>query len=160
MCSEDRSTNRSKVTFESHNSSTPFSPRVFIFFFLWRFDWAFPLRGFAITLMRYATLGRTPLDEWPARRRDFFLTIHNTHKRQTSVYPVEFECTIPASERPQTHAFERATTGIGACLYSPKKKGIIICFRKWALLLLPTTHRKWIPFIVIDYVTFRGACAV
>jgi hypothetical protein len=40
--------------------------------------------GFAITL-RHSTLGRTPLDEGPARRRDLYLTTHNTHKRQTSM---------------------------------------------------------------------------
>ena len=27
------------------------------------------------------TVGRTPLDEWPARRRDLYLTTHNTHNR-------------------------------------------------------------------------------
>jgi hypothetical protein len=59
-------------------------------------------RGFAITHFRHTTLGRTPLDEWPARRRDHYLTTtHNTHKRQqTSMPPVGFEPTIPASERP------------------------------------------------------------
>jgi hypothetical protein len=30
------------------------------------------------------TLGRTPLDERSARRRDLYLTTHNTHNRQTS----------------------------------------------------------------------------
>jgi hypothetical protein len=38
---------------------------------------------------------------------------HNTHNRQTSMPPVEFEPTISASERPQTHALDRAATGIG-----------------------------------------------
>jgi hypothetical protein len=38
-------------------------------------------RGFPITL------GRAPLDEWSARRRDLYLTTHNTHKRQTSMPP-------------------------------------------------------------------------
>ena len=61
-------------------------------------------RGFTTTL-RHTTLGRTPLYEWPARRRDFYLITHNTHKRQTSVPPAAFEPTIPASERPLTHAF-------------------------------------------------------
>ena len=28
---------------------------------------------------RYTTFGRTPLDEWSARRRDLYLTTHNTH---------------------------------------------------------------------------------
>jgi hypothetical protein len=41
-------------------------------------------RGFTITL-RHTTLGRTPLDEWSARRTDLYLTRHNTHKRQTSM---------------------------------------------------------------------------
>ena len=31
---------------------------------------------------RRTTVGRTPLDEWSARRRDLYLTIHNTHNRQ------------------------------------------------------------------------------
>jgi hypothetical protein len=38
-------------------------------------------RGFTITHLRHTTLGRTPLDEGPARRRDLYLTTHNTHKR-------------------------------------------------------------------------------
>ena len=33
------------------------------------------LRGFAITPMGHATLGKTPLHEWSARSRDFFLTV-------------------------------------------------------------------------------------
>jgi hypothetical protein len=66
-------------------------------------------------LFRHTTQGRTPLDKWSARLRDLYLTKHNTHKRQTSIPPAEFEPAIPASERPQTHALDRATTGIG-CL--------------------------------------------
>ena len=62
---------------------------------------------------RRTTVGRTPLDEWSARRRDLYLTTHNTHSRQTSMPPVGFEPTIPASERPQTYPLERAATGIG-----------------------------------------------
>jgi hypothetical protein len=67
-------------------------------------------RGFTITL-RHTTLGRTPLDEWPARRRDLYLTTYNTHNRQTSMPPVGCEPTIPVSERPQTHALDRAASG-------------------------------------------------
>jgi hypothetical protein len=33
------------------------------------------------------TFGKTPLDEWSARRRDLYLTTHNTHKRQTYMPP-------------------------------------------------------------------------
>ena len=34
---------------------------------------------FSITL-RHTPLGRTPLGEWSARRRDLYLTTHNIHK--------------------------------------------------------------------------------
>ena len=67
-------------------------------------------RGFTITL-RHNTLGRTPLDEWRARRRDLYLTTLN--KRQTSMPPTGSEPAVPASERPQTHALDRAVSGIG-----------------------------------------------
>jgi len=50
------------------------------------------------------TLVRTPLDELSARRRDLYLTTHNTHKRQTPTPPTGFEPAIPAGERPQIHA--------------------------------------------------------
>jgi len=33
----------------------------------------------------HTTLGRTPLEGWSPRRRELYLTTHNTHKRQTSV---------------------------------------------------------------------------
>ena len=39
---------------------------------------------------RHTTLGRTPLDEGPARRRDLYLTTHNTHNRQTAMPPAGF----------------------------------------------------------------------
>jgi hypothetical protein len=69
-------------------------------------------RGFMIT-HRHTTLGKTTLDEWSARRRDLYLTTHNTHKRHTSTPPAGFELAIPASERPQAHALDRPATGIG-----------------------------------------------
>jgi len=50
------------------------------------------------------TLVRTPLGELSARRRDLYLTTHNTYKRQTPMPPTGFEPAIPAGERPQTHA--------------------------------------------------------
>jgi hypothetical protein len=60
---------------------------------------------------RRATFGRTPLDGWSIRRRDLYLTTHNTHNRQTSMPSVGFESTISAGERPKTYALERAATG-------------------------------------------------
>ena len=69
-------------------------------------------RRFTITL-RHTKLGRTPLDEWSARRRYLYLTTQNTHNRQTSTPPARFDPTTPASEWPQTHALDRAATRIG-----------------------------------------------
>ena len=60
-------------------------------------------------LQRRNTVSRTPLDEWSARRRDLYLTTHNTH----SMPPVGYEPTISAGERPQTYALDRAATGSG-----------------------------------------------
>ena len=59
----------------------------------------------------HATLGRTSLDVWSIRRRDLYLTTHNTHNRQTSMRLVGFEPTISAGERPKTYALDRAVTG-------------------------------------------------
>ena len=59
---------------------------------------------------RRSTDGRTPLDEWSARRRDLYLTTHETHNRQISMPPVGFEPTISAGERPYI------TQDLQACL--------------------------------------------
>ena len=69
-------------------------------------------RHFTIAI-RNTTLSRIPLDQWSARRRDRYLTKHNTHNRQTFTSLAEFELAITGSERPQTHALDRADTGIG-----------------------------------------------
>jgi len=62
---------------------------------------------------RRSTVSRTPLDEWSARRRDLYLTRHDTHNRQISKLPVGFEPIISAGERPQTYTLDRAVTGTG-----------------------------------------------
>jgi len=79
-------------------------PPEYTFFFLGRCG---PTRSMVFSFLRClghaqrcTTVGRTPLDEWSLRRRDFYLTTHNTHKKQTSMPTVGFEPTIPASERP------------------------------------------------------------
>jgi hypothetical protein len=61
----------------------------------------------------HTTTHHTPLDKRSARRRDLYLTTHNTHNRQTSMFPVGFEPTISAGGRPQTYALDRAATGTG-----------------------------------------------
>ena len=56
------------------------------------------------------TLGRTPLDEGSAPRRDIYLRTHNTHMRQTSLPSPGFEPAIRANERSQTKASGRMAT--------------------------------------------------
>ena len=62
-----------------------------LFFFLWRCG---PTRAMVSSLLRFLdhtkrriTVGRTPLDAWSARRRDLYVTTHNTHNRQISTPP-------------------------------------------------------------------------
>jgi len=71
-----------------------------------------PVWGSSIS-MRHTTLGRTPLVEELAHRRDLCLPKHDDHNRQAFMPPVEFEPAILASERPQTHVLDRAATGTG-----------------------------------------------
>ena len=47
-----------------------------------------------------------------ARRIDLYLTIHTTHNKHPCP-PVGFEPPVSAGELPQTHALDRAATGIG-----------------------------------------------
>jgi len=70
-------------------------------------------RCFTITL-KHNTPGRTSLDVLSFRRNDVYLTTHNIHNRQVSMPPAGFEPAIPASERQQTHALDRAATVIGS----------------------------------------------
>ena len=72
------------------------------------------------------TSGRNPLDEGSARRRDLYLTTHNTHNRQTSMPSAGFVPEIAASEHPQTHALDRAATGIGILNPTSYKNSIIV----------------------------------
>jgi hypothetical protein len=73
-------------------------------------------RSFLITL-GHTTLVRVPLEERAARRSYLYLTTHNTHNKHTSMPPVVFEPTIPAGDRPQNYALDRAATGTGSLLY-------------------------------------------
>jgi hypothetical protein len=84
------------------------------FFFLWR-SWvmASTFLMFLDHTQRRTTVGRTSLDKWSAHHRDLYLTIHDTHNRQTSMPPVVFVPTISAGKRPQPYASDRAATGTG-----------------------------------------------
>ena len=88
--------------------------------------------GFTITFR--LTLGRTPLDEWSARRRKLYLTTYNTHKRQTSMPPAGLEPAIPACERPQTHTLDHTATGIEymyICEYYTYIRSLSVAVLRW-----------------------------
>jgi hypothetical protein len=63
----------------------------------------------------HTTVGRTPLDEGSARRRDLYVTTHNTHNRQIFMPPAGSEAAIPAGDRP--HALYIARPLGSAALY-------------------------------------------
>jgi hypothetical protein len=88
-----------------------------LFLFLWRCG---PTRARTSSFFRFldhtqrrATIGRTPLDEWSACRRDLYLTTHNSYNKQTSILPARFKPAVSAGERPHTYALDRAATGTG-----------------------------------------------
>jgi hypothetical protein len=62
-------------------------------------------------------------------------TIPREKERETSMTPAGFEPTIPASERPQTHALDRAATGTGKNkVYSRISRMISSFLRKLVLV--------------------------
>jgi hypothetical protein len=74
--------------------------------------WPLCITRFLYHTHRRTTVVKTPLDEWSARRRDLYLTIHNAHNKHPCP-PVGFEPTIAVGERPYTYALCRAATGTG-----------------------------------------------
>jgi hypothetical protein len=89
------------------------SDYVMSFLFLLPLAFTTHLRVLASSFLRFrdhtqshTTVGRTPLDEGSARRRDLYLT-NTQHSQQTNMHaPTGFEPAIPAGERLQTHALE------------------------------------------------------
>jgi len=70
-----------------------------------------PVLGHCFTQLHsrtHATLGRTPLDEESARRRDLYLTRQNIRKGQTSMPASGLESRIPAD--PRLWAFDQLIT--------------------------------------------------
>jgi hypothetical protein len=91
--------------------------------------------------LRHTTLSRTPLHEWSVRRTDLYLTTHNA-QRDNIHASAEFESALPASERPTTHAVDRAATGIGL----PKYRSIQPLYSNkptnWTSLWAPLLHSE------------------
>jgi hypothetical protein len=65
-----------------------------VILFLWRCNQTWVMDFSFLKLLdhtqRLTTIGRTPLDEWSARRRDLYLAIHNTYNRQHVYAPGGF----------------------------------------------------------------------
>ena len=96
---------------------------------------ASPLTSFLDHTQRRTTVGRNPMDEWSARRRDLYLTTHNTHNRQTFMPPVRFKPTISAGERPQTYALDFAAIGTGGSFLLATKIFADHHFKKFSILV-------------------------
>jgi hypothetical protein len=60
---------------------------------------------------RRTTVGRTPLDERSARRRDHNQTTHQTTNRQKTIPPAGLEPKITAGERPPAEILGTNPTG-------------------------------------------------
>jgi hypothetical protein len=75
------------------------------------------------------TVGRTPLDEWSARRRDFCLTTHNTHNRHT--------CRRWDSNPQSEQASGRRTTSQTARPPAPAMSGLVGYNSVWDIAVLP-----------------------
>ena len=106
--------------------------------------------GFLDHTRRRITVSRTPLDEWSARCRDLYLTTRNTHNRKTSMFPVGFEPTISAGERPQTHALDRAATGTGKTYFitSQNQKVVVKYLQSYSLTVARVTLQNKPIFIL------------
>jgi hypothetical protein len=93
--------------------------------FQWRctLSWAMAssFLGFLDPTQWHITFSRPPQDEWSAHRRDLYLTIHNTHNRQTSVPLAGFKPEILASKQLQTYTLDCEASETGTSLYSPLK---------------------------------------
>jgi hypothetical protein len=74
------------------------------------------------------TLGRSPLDEGLANRRDLYLTTYNILKSQKSVLSAEFEPAIPEINRPQTHTLDHWDRRSTICRLQKFISSVLISF--------------------------------
>jgi hypothetical protein len=88
-------------------------------FLIWHFSARFRVMAFPVLgASRSHSITHTPHSVgllWTSDQPDAetsTYTTHSTHKTQTPILLAGFEPTIPANDRPQTHALDRAATGI------------------------------------------------
>jgi len=123
-------------------------------------------RGFTITL-RHIIFGRTPLEKWSVRHRYLYLTTHNTHNRQTSMPTAVFEPTIPAGERQQTHALDRATTGIdtvscvcNSVIYTVSYYSLLYIYIYIYIYIIIIFYWRYNPLCVLAFSVIFFLCAL
>jgi len=110
--------------------------------------------GFLDHTQRRTTVGRTPLDEWSARRRDLCLTTHNAHNRQISMPPVGFEPTTSAGERPQTYALDRPYSR-SSCIPTFAETGTVPQIIPWLFPFRLFTIHNSLTILLISAVQFQ-----
>ena len=91
------------------------------------------------------TVGRTPLDEWSARRRDLYLTTHDTHNRQISMPPVGFKHTISAGEWPAWCIIvcDLETSRMVLHIYMTLVNDLTLMLLTWRKWWTPNNASKW-----------------
>jgi len=96
-------------------------PLIFKFFFCCgsatqRRSWPPHSWGFLDHTQRRTTVSRTPLHEWPARRRD-----NTQHSQQTNIHAPRWDSNprSPQRELPQTYVLDRRPLGPAICNYTP-----------------------------------------
>ena len=99
----------------------------------------------------HTIVGRTPLDEWSARRREFYLTTHTSYSRQTSMPPEGFEPTISAGGRPQTYTLDRAATGTSVSQNYPSQIKTEMDRKFIVKFFGITSYQNTLPFPAIVY---------
>jgi len=114
-----------------------FTNRCFVCFWCDSPQWARASSFLRFHTQRRTTVGRTPLDEWSARRKDP-LPDNTQHSQQTPMPPVVFEPTISAGERPQTYALDCAVNGTGSPVGTPRD-----IYRVWAQIKTNVPYCLW-----------------
>ena len=109
-----------------------------------------PFLMFLDHTQRRTTVGRTPLDEWPARLRDLYLTTHDTHNRQISMTLVGFEPKISAGKRPQAARLLRSWVRV------PPEAWIFVCCECRAL----SGRGLWDELVTRPEESYRMCCVV
>ena len=112
-------------------------------------------RGFTFTL-GHTTLGRTPLEEWSARRRDLYLSIQNTRDRH--LYPRR-------DSNPQFHqASDRRPTPLGSaftvlytCMYICVCVCVCVCIYIYIYIYMRQTVFL-LGYIILEIICIYNLC--